>query len=372
MQSVLIVTHYFYPENTPRAFRATELANEFARQGHSVTILTHYKPEIHDVCAKENGYTFKDLGKQKFKPIELTGNRFMFVLKSIWRRILLLLFEYPNIELMWLVQKALRHEAGYDLMISIAVPYSIHWGVAKSRTRKKRIATCWVADCGDPFMGCKTDSFKKLFYFSFVEKWFCRKADFLSVPNQDHIAQYYPEFRSKIKIIPQGFKFDVIDSSSNTVINRVPTFAFAGVFLKQARNPEMFLNYLVNSDREFRFVIFTNTDELLKPYIPLLKHKLEIRGFIPRNELLVELSKMDFLVNIEFHSSVNSNSPSKLIDYVIVNRPILSLEMLNPDVQNIERFLSGDYSGKMIIENSERFRIENIVAKFIELTPELN
>jgi len=364
---VLIVSHHFYPVNTPRAFRATELANEFARQGHDVTILTHYDPKEHSVLEKEYGYTFKDLGKQKLKPIALTGARWIFILKSIWRRLLLLLFEYPNIELMFLVNKALKNESGYNLLISIAVPYPIHWGVAMSGTKKNKITNCWVADCGDPFMGCKTDSFKKLFYFSFVEKWFCRKTDFLSVPNEDHVEQYYPEFRSKIKIIPQGFKFiDLQDSAG--VKNAVPVFAFAGVFLKHARNPEAFLDYLVKSDKEFRFVVFTNTDELLKPYVPLLKHKLDIRGFIPRHELLVELSKADFLVNIEFHASVNSNSPSKLIDYVIVNKPVLSLDMLNPDTENIDKFLSGDYSDRMIIDNPDRFRIENVVAKYIELT----
>ena len=370
MKKVLIVSHYFYPVNTPRAFRATELANEFARQGHDVTIITHYDSNVHSNLEKEYGYKFKHLGDTKLKPISLTGSKWIFILKSIWRRFLLLLFEYPSIELMWLTNKVLRNESRYDLLISIAVPYSIHWGVAKSRTKKNKIANCWVADCGDPYMGCKTDSFNKLFYFSFVEKWFCRKADFLAVPNQDHIEQYYPEFRSKIKIIPQGFKF--IDLPDNAgVKNDVPVFAFAGVFLKHARNPEAFLDYLVKSDKEFRFVVFTNTDELLRSYVPLLKHKLDIRGFIPRHELLVELSKADFLVNIEFHASVNSNSPSKLIDYVIVNKPVLSLNMLNPDTEKIDKFLSGDYSDKLIIEEPERFRIENVVAKFVDLTKEI-
>jgi hypothetical protein len=80
---------------------------------------------------------------------------------------------------------------------------------------------------------------------------------------------------------------------------------FHYIFPFIARNPEAFLDYLVKSDKEFRFVVFTNTDELLKPYVPLLKHKLDIRGFIPRHELLVELSKAEISVSSFVHSHLN-------------------------------------------------------------------
>lgn len=36
---IVIVTAYYYPLNVPRAFRATELAHEFARRGHQVTVI---------------------------------------------------------------------------------------------------------------------------------------------------------------------------------------------------------------------------------------------------------------------------------------------------------------------------------------------
>jgi len=36
---ILIITYYFFPEITPRAFRAFELAKEFSRLGHDVSII---------------------------------------------------------------------------------------------------------------------------------------------------------------------------------------------------------------------------------------------------------------------------------------------------------------------------------------------
>lgn len=364
---ILIISHHFYPENNPRAFRATELANEFAKQGHDVKIITRYNEEFHPELVKKYGYEIKDIGKIMFRQINVNGNRTNFYIKSILRRILLLLFEYPNIELMFKTNKALKNEAGYDLIISNAVPYPIHWGVALARNANHKIGRVWIADCGDPYMGCKTDSFKKMYYFAFLEKWFCRKADFISVPNQDHIGQYYKEFRQKIKIIPQGFRFEESKLATIEHKNEVPTFAFAGVLLKQTRNPEAILDYLSTINNDFKFIIYSNSDELIKPYQSKLKNKLEIRNYISRNELLFELSKMDFLLNIEFHESVNSNSPSKLIDYVIVNKPILSLNMLHPDKEKINMFLNGDYSQQLVIANIDKYRIENVVAEFLKL-----
>jgi glycosyltransferase involved in cell wall biosynthesis len=368
MKKIIIVSHYFYPENTPRAFRTTELANELARQGNDVTIITHKNEKIHNELEKIHGYTIKDLGKLKFKSIEPTSNGFMFNLKRILRRILLLLFEFPNIEIMFKVKNALKGEQNYDLLISVAVPYPIHWGVAWARNKKNSIAKTWVADCGDPYMGCKTDSFKKIFYFSFVEKWFCRKTDFISVPNQDHVTQYYEEFHSKMRIIPQGFRFEKSNLFHGEIKNKIPTFAFAGVLLKNTRNPQVILNFLSELNIKFKFILFTNSTDLIEPYLHKLKDKIEVRPYIPREELLYELSQMDFLINIEFHSSVKSNSPSKLIDYAIVKRPILSLNMENFDSIKVDEFLNGDYSRQLIINDIDRFKIENVTKEFLKLT----
>ncbi|MCK5338692.1 MAG: hypothetical protein KAJ50_07770, partial [Bacteroidales bacterium] len=91
-------------------------------------------------------------------------------------------FEYPAIEEMFKVKKILKNENGYDLLISFAVPFPVHWGTAWARTKNHEIAKVWVADCGDPYMGNTNDSFRKLFYFKYPEKWFCKKTDFITIP----------------------------------------------------------------------------------------------------------------------------------------------------------------------------------------------
>lgn len=361
---ILIVTRSFFPENSPRAFRATELCKEFARQGHEVVVFTLKKPKTHNDFERAFNVTINDLGSLRLKSPDFGNSRIGFFLTRAFYRLLSLSIEYPDIELVYKVKKALKGVKDYDLLVSIAVPYPIHWGVAWARTPKNRIAGVWVADCGDPYMGCETDSFKKLFYFKYIEKWFMRKADYISIPVESARKGYYNEFHDKVRIIPQGFNFNSIECLRKEVHNEVPTFAYAGGFIPGVRDPRAFLDYLTNVNLDFRFVIYTNTPAIPDLYKDKLNGKLEVREYIPRDILLNALSRMDYLVN--FDNNTSTQVPSKLIDYALIGRPILNIKSpLEPAL--INQFLTGDYSGEYIVENIQRFNIENVARRFLEL-----
>lgn len=361
---ILIVSAFFYPQNSPRAHRATELAKEFARQGHQVKVLTVFENEDYVKLASEFGISFANLGKRKWKSIEFGNSKAGFFFSRVLFRLLSLGFEFPDIELAFLVKNALKKENNYDLMISSAVPYPVHWGVAAARKKNHRISKVWVADCGDPYMGCETDSFRKLFYFKYIEKWFMRKADFISIPVVSAMEGYYSEFHHKIKIIPQGFRIEPINGADQPVVNAIPTFAYAGGFIPNIRDPRPFLDYLVKCDKEFKFIIFTNTMELIKPYKSILNGKLEVRSYLPRTQLLEYLVKMDFLVNFDNNTGVQL--PSKLIDYALVKRPILNIKS-QPDKEIIDEFLGGDYGRKLQIPNVEQYNIKNVACQFTDI-----
>jgi len=366
-KKILVVSKSFYPENSPRSFRTTELVKEFCRQGHDVTLYTLKDDRYHLPIQKEFGVTIKDLGKLRFKNFTLTNNnRITFFIKRVMIRLTLMFLEYPDIELMFKVKKALKKESGYDLLVSVAVPHPVHWGVAWARTKRHPIAKTWVADCGDAYMGVvKHDSFGKLFYFKYLEKWFCRKADHIAIPNINMQVNYYPEFRGKILEIAQGFKFDEVQVKQEAVKNPVPTFAFAGVFMRTTRNPSLLLDYLISTGKDFKFIAFTRTADILLPYKEILKEKLEIRDYIPRNELIAELAKMDFLVNIGFDPA--QQAPSKLIDYYLSGRPILSFKTNEVDKLITNEFLEGNYTNGFQYENMDKFRIENVTKSFLQL-----
>jgi glycosyltransferase involved in cell wall biosynthesis len=362
---ILLVSNGFYPELSPRSFRATELAKEFYRQGHEVVVVSKYREHDYSDFLNEFPVTFKMWGKSRFPIVPSIKNRRLGLISRGLSRFLLLLFEYPGIEDMFHVKKALRNENGYDLMISFAAPYPIHWGVAWARTAKHTVAKIWVADCGDPYMLDTNDSFGKPFYFRYFEKLFGHKADFITIPREEMKKYYYKEFHNKIRIIPQGFNFEEVKLNKTKPTNKVPTFAFAGTFIRTTRNPGPLLEYLSELESDFRFIIYTKDAQLVLPYIKSFKHKIEIRDYIPRPDLLFILSQMDFLVNIGYDPA--TQSPSKLIDYAFAKRPVLNIDSgFNKNI--VEEFIAGDYSKQMVIPDVEKYNIKNVACKFLDLT----
>ncbi len=331
-------------------------------------MLTPKNQEVHPAFEKEHGLTIKNLGKIRLKKSQTNkGGRFQKLIKRVVARMLLMLFEYPDVELAFLVKKALKKERNYDLLISIAVPYPVHWGTAWARKKTKPIAKVWIADCGDPYMGDEIDTFRKFFHFKYVEKWFMRKADFITIPVATGIKGYYPEFHEKIRIIPQGLNFEEITLPAGPIHNKPIAFAYAGGLVPKRRDPRPFLEYLSSLDLKFRFVVFTRKTELVLPFKEKLKEKLEIREYLQRKELLEYLATLDFLVN--FDNISDTHVPSKLIDYAIVNRPILNIGATF-DKRKVNHFLERDYSGQLRVENLDQYNIKNVAKRFLELLNE--
>lgn len=369
-KKILLVSQGFYPENTPRAFRATELAKELARQGHDVVVLTNPKEFDIATFALENNFKINYTRKVKLNEIKWhSSNKFIYVLNRIIVRLLQLLLEYPGIKLTWAFAKSLKKlrnkKSKYDLLISFAVPYPVHWGVAWVWNRKKPIAVKWIADCGDPYYLDKLDSFRKPFYFAWIEKWFFRKVDKIAISREEFKVNYFPEFHSKIIEIPQGFNIDEFKYLPSLYQkNLVPTFAFAGMLAPRYRNPEPLMDMLQTIETDFKFYIFTASIKLIEKYKIIFQNKLQIMPVIPRNELLPKLATMDFLVNIGFNP--NNQSPSKLIDYALTGRPILNLNGSLRDKEILLEFLRGDYSNQFQMDITKH-DIKNIAKKFLEI-----
>lgn len=365
-KKILIVTNGFYPEISPRSFRATELAKELVRQGHEVTVCTHFREGLEAFVIQHN-FRFIDLGKLTWPKPVVKGSGIEFLVRRIISRLSSLLLEYPSIQLISLIKKALKKEKGYDALISVAVPYPIHWGVAKIWSKKNPIAKTWIADCGDPYMGQENDTFKPPFYFGYLEKKFCRKANFITVPTTNSILGYYPEFHDKIKVIPQGFRFEDVALYDGPLNQEKIIFGYAGMFIPGRRDPSEFLNYVNSLDESFKFEfhVYTTTPQFVAPYVEASKGRIIMQSIVPREKLLYELSKMHFVVN--FENVGHTQTPSKLIDYLIIDKPVLSITFGNLQPTIFHDFLNGNYEQKMILPEKNNYRIEHVAAKFLAL-----
>ena len=365
---VLIVSSAFYPTNSPRSFRTTELAIELSKQGYNVTVLTP-KLEMHNEFEIKHNITIGDLGQPKWKALKIKGKGLLILVKKLFRRTGQLFLDYPNLEFSFLVRKALKKKIKenieYDLLISIAAPHAIHWGVSSLwKNYNNKTAKKWIADCGDPFMGQENDTFKHPFYFKYIEKSFCKNVDYITIPIASAISAYYSEFHSKIRVIPQGFNFDEIETT-NTKINDHPTFAYAGGLIPGRRDPKDFLNFLVDYNLPYVFDVYTKDKSLMKRYADRSGGRIRLKDYLPRKELLFELSKLDFVVN--FENAGEKQSPSKLIDYAIIKKPILSVNSFNFNEVVALQFLNGDYESGLIMKNTNQYRIENVTKQFLQL-----
>ena len=362
MKSIIIVSAFFYPELTPRAFRTTELVKEFCKRDYEVTLYLPRKVNVdYSTFPVIKNLTIKYFTKSKTCDFIPHGHN---IISGIIRHILLPIYhliEFPNIRFMFQIPKYLRKEPHCDLLISIAYPHSIHWGVYML-LRHCQISNNWLADCGDPFMGNQV--YSEPFYFKYIEKAFCKHVNYILVPSPSSIEGYYSEFHSKIRVIPQGFDFTKLNVS-NYVKNEMPTFAYAGIFYKSYRDPSPFFNYLISLQSDFRFIIYTSRTFLIDRYQSILKDKLIIRDFIPREQLIDNLAKMDFLIN--FANKGSTQIPSKLIDYSIANRPILSLKYNDEDYHVFDEFLKGNYNNKTLVPNLQQYNIVNVVNQIIDL-----
>ncbi len=375
MKRILIASYYFFPENVPRAFRTFELAKEFSRRGFDVRVVI---PDTEfDYFSLEKKYNFSII---KLKTVEVLncsykkvrGSDFLNTgkfdnIKRYVSRILYYFFGEKKIQYSYKLCRYLnRINEKFDYIISISYPVYVHFGIALASARNKNLADIKIADCGDPFYYHEMN--KLAFYFKYFEKWIFRRFDYITVPTRLAV-QSYLEYKSfdRIKVIPQGFDFATVklaDYKKNTV----PTFGYAGAFLEIQRDPKQLFEYLIRLRFDFRFMIFFTKPEtsmkLISRYIDKLKNKIIIKYDIPREEVLFELSKCDFLINVENMST--NQVPSKLIDYMLVKRPVFSFAPDEFDPDEFDEFLRGSYK-KAFKQDIGNYNIKKIVDDFLAL-----
>lgn len=361
---IVYITKAYYPSQSARSLRATELAQQFARLGHDVTVYTVIG--LTDYAE----YTAQTGVKVKLLPTKwIMGTLPKSKIRTFFIRLLSVLTnkytEFPNIEFMSLVPKLLSSERRVDLLITSAVPYPIHFGAARA---KKKLGDAfpktWVSDCGDPFMGNNIS--KPFFWFKYLELNWGKMTDYVTIPIKEAASAYYPNVQVKIHIIPQGFDFSTVKVDADFQGNDIPHFAYTGTIYPGYRDLSTFLEYLCTVKEDFRFYVYTKNLESVGRFKSRLNEKLILNGYIPRKELIFQLSQMDFLINLTNHTK--AQLPSKLIDYGLSGRPILDISTPFQEADQFSSFIKRDYSRAHAIENIQQYNIKNIAEQFISLT----
>ena len=364
-QKILIVSRWYSPVNNPRAFRTTELLDELIKRNkYDVSAIL---PSFADINKDKLEAVFLPAFSMPSKVDDEGRIEWRYRLTDLIRQIIRFFFGESPGNMIYAVRvyfalKKLLKKNKYDAVISISYPFFVNISVALA-TMKFNANLVKIADCGDPFYD--NPAYRKASYLKWVEKKILQCFDYVVIPIKEAQKSYVDyEISKKIKIIPQGFAIENIAARTYKQ-NIVPTFCFAGVFYEKIRNPEYFLEYLSGIKNNFLFIVYALPDaftqEILATYKKKLGNKLEIRKAVPRKDLIHIMAKMDFVLN--FDNENNNQRPSKLIDYAMSKRPILSFNSKTFDPAIFEEFLRGNYSRKEQIDLTQ-YDIRNVVDKF--------
>lgn len=327
---ILIVTHHYPPEVTPRAFRAHSLVEGFKSLGCDVEVVTRPESTLSAGIPNSRGLGLNSM--QRLRVALGRGVKFFFPGGKELKY-----FPYYLAKL---------RGKKVDLVISVGLPFMTHLVVATLACLGTFNRTRLIFDYGDPYSFNPAGGF--CFYGKVVEGLALRFCDLVMVPTPLMASEFKIQFpQAKVAVVPQGVDlkgFTTVDYKKN----KIPTFAYAGILYKNLRFPRGFFEYLCELESDFRFIVYTDVNNsetmgLLEPYLSRLKGKLVVIGPLNRDECVYELSKKDFLINFENLNSIQS--PSKLIDYGLAKRPYLSISMKQLDFSCFESFLVGDYLG---------------------------
>lgn len=365
-KKILIVTHHFYPEINPRAFRANELVKEFVARGYWVNLIYGEGKFILDNESIPQYIRYCN-NTQKLQPQQIfTKVKDKSFVKKIFHYFIAEKFMLTRLK--WVLH-AISNINEYDAVISIGTPFYVHLAVALAM-RQQHTNIVAICDNGDPFYNYKKHD--KAAYWGIIQKYVFSKFDYICTPTQNAVS-YYEKYalRERIKVIPQGYNMCDV-STAEYRKNTVATFAFAGRFYEDIRNPEPLLKFLAALTIPFKFVVYAPLsgnvyEHILLPYKDVLQEKLVLCNMLSREQCIFELSKMDFLINIE--NTLSVQVPSKMVDYTLSKRPIISFTHTAIPCEKLEQWLQGNYVDPLKVDISP-FDIKNVVCQFEQLLKE--
>lgn len=354
---ILIISKFTQPWNTPRAFRTAELSEQLVKMGHEVTLCVITGNHDYSEYEKRTGIHIKNI-KTRFIP---DGTKSPGFFDKVMGRLFGNLLAWPNVEFHFLISRIIEENPGMDMLITIAMPHQIHYGAARAKKKHPEIfPKTWICDCGDPFMLNPFCHLPK--YMKYFEDMWCTACDYIAVPTNTSYKGYYEPYWGKIRVIPQGFDFSKTPISQYKK-NNVPTFLFTGA-IHPGRSPIKFMDYLLTVDFDYKFYLYMRSP-LDDKYVEQSDGRIEYKIGYGRKDIIKACSEMDFLINIK---NINdSQTPSKLIDYSISKRPILSVSDDFVESEEFLQFVREDYSSQLIVSNLDEYRIENVAQAFVDL-----
>lgn len=370
---LLILSFSYAPRTNPRATRWTTLAEEFARSGHSVLVITSWQqglPEqetVNGVQIYRVGMQFlehlrrmisADRPKGKHKavagsttPAEATAQAgiFLRLLKMLNQRLWRKLW-WPDSACVWLrpalnTARRLLAEQPADVVISVSPAFSAVVAghlLARDRQRCRR----WIIDLGDPFSFMEQAAPNNALLYGGLNRWFEKRAflraDGISVTTagtREMYVRLYPECAGKITVIPPLLSPSPEPTATGffTPDSVATRLVFIGTLYHHLRRPDYLLQLfsaMLQARPDFNAELHLIGDthecrESLDSYQQHLGTSLIIHAPVDRSTAARAMSEADILVNLGNETAYQL--PSKLVEYAATGKRIVNISSLASD-----------------------------------------
>lgn len=369
---VLIVCYSYFPSLTPRAFRWAAVAEALVARGH----------DVHVVCNKEagtersetiNGVMVHRVGanlREAFRnwlggssPTRATstatgasGRSQPTTARIYIRRAIKWIYDHSAKKILWpdfasfwyfpavaCVQKLMKKKK-YDAVISVSLPFTGH---RVGLELKKCYGLPWIVDIGDPFSFMNETPVNNHVLFGRLnyraESKVLQNADCVTVTTDGTRTEYlrcFPDIAgNKISVIPPLFvaPTDVDELAPFfTGLNKT-RLVFAGTLYSKIRNPavllELFKSLLTaatGKQLELHFVgVMNDCEPYFEKYRELIGVKIFLHGLVSRVSAVRAMKDATILVNIG--NSTAYQLPSKVVEYVMLGKPVLNITKLPSD-----------------------------------------
>lgn len=332
MLKILLFQQYYFPEMTGGARRAKELSEQFAKDGHSVTVFTSFPREFRSMP----GFEVKNY--EILNKVNIIRKNTIF---NVGKNTIFRMFSY----LMYVVNSfyfLIKKKNEYDMVISMApLPSAIAPALAN-----KYFNLYHHFDVPDilPDLGISAGMIKNKFLINFlykIEKWVYDNSNSISPITRGQIDNIVKKGVSsdKLSYIPDWiddtfFKQNLLkyknDVSTKLAYPDQKLISFVGN-IGALQNPEVFLHVMKLLYEEgynnYKFLFIG--DGIMLPFLKeksteLKLNNVEFIGRVKREYVPAFMNLSDILVaNYLPNKYMDICIPGKLFEYAISNKPIL-------------------------------------------------
>lgn len=365
-ENLLIVSFSYAPMLNPRAFRWTALAEEFARRGVRVRVVSSWQPglkrlqtvhgvEIHRVgnrfiervralLVRSRCHPQQEIARPLLQKYRTSLGR---LISWLWRQV-----AWPDTTCVWYLAalrkaQVLLRETPTATVVSVSPTFTAALvGCTLSRSLKNGR---WILDMGDPFsFAHESPANNFLFYNALnlcMERILFRQACAVTLTNanvRQRYAELYSDCADKLYVIPPLLPETAIKPIIRFAAAMTPDhpirIVYIGSLYQRLRRPDFLLALfeglvLKGGDRRLELHFFGNSDECndaFVPYMSWLGRTIILHGVVSREDAFAAVREATIVVNLG--NMNNCQLPSKLVEYAAARKPILNIMRINRDV----------------------------------------